>query len=150
MATKSNTVAVRGSYIPSVATVALGRIGHSVDVKTERFSDDVITHVFNYGLKQMLNDAAASGKTDDEKVGLFTKKLEAMYEGTLRAARESDPIAAEARRIATDFVKRKTDHKAGSDAFKAAVAKAMADEKVRALAAQNVERAKALDFDISF
>lgn len=139
----------RGGYIPAEPVVALGKIGHSVTVKTERFSDEVITHIFNYGLKQMLNDAAASGKTDDEKVGLFTKKLEAMYEGTLRAARESDPIAAEARRIAADWLKRK-GVKPSDDGYKAALAKASADDKVRALAVQNVERAKALDFDISF
>lgn len=127
--------------------VALGKTGHSVTVQTERLDPEVLAHVFGYGLKQVLNDAAAGGKTTDEKVGLFNKKLEALYEGTLRAARESDPVAREAKRIATDWLAAKGVGPKAED-FKAKLAKVMADEKIQHLARVAVERAKELDLDI--
>lgn len=135
------------AWLAQEITVALGKTGHSAAVKIERLESDVLAHVFQYGLKQVLNDAAAGGKTTDEKVALFNKKLEALYEGTLRAARESDPVAREARRIATDWLARKGVTPKDED-FKAKLTKVMADDKIQHLAKAAVERAKELDLDI--
>lgn len=144
-----NTNAVRvESWLANRIAVSLGKTGHSVTVQVERLEPDVLAHVFNYGLKQILNDAAAGGKTEDEKLGLFNKRLETLYSGSLRAARESDPVAKEAKRIATDYVTRKTQLKAGSDEFKAAVGRAAASDAIRHLAEAAVAKAKELDLDI--
>lgn len=130
--------------------ITIGKTGHFIDVKPSALSPEVLEYLFVYGMKQCLNDAAASGKSDDEKTGLANKRWESLLEGKLRQARESDPIAQEARKIATDLVKRKTKLEAGSDEFKAAVAKAMANPAILTLAQQNVERAKKLDIEIEF
>jgi hypothetical protein len=80
---------------------------HTVDVDESRFTDAVREYIFNYGLKQILNDAGSSGENPDEKLEMANKKLAAMYDGTVRTsgAREGDPVKAEANRLAADMVK---------------------------------------------
>lgn len=134
------------AFLTASQRVALGRVGHHADVDVNRLSTDMLAHVFAYGLRQLLNDAAASGKTPDEKVGLFNKKLEALYAGDLRAQRASaSPLERHARDIATEYGKRKG---LSGDALKAFVAKASVDDKVLHLAHKRLAEAD-LDIDVS-
>lgn len=75
---------------------------HELDIDTTKFTDAVNAYIFTYGLKQVLNDAGSAGKSPDEKLAMAEKKLAALYEGTVRAAREGggDPIKAEMARLA--------------------------------------------------
>lgn len=74
---------------------------HVVDVDTEALTPAVREYIFNYGLKQVLNDAGSAGKSPDEKLGMAQKKLDALLRGEVARAREAvDEIGAEARRIA--------------------------------------------------
>lgn len=74
---------------------------HTLEVDTEALTPAVREYIFNYGLKQVLNDAGSAGKTPDEKLGMAQKKLDAMLRGEVARAREAvDEIGAEARRIA--------------------------------------------------
>jgi hypothetical protein len=81
---------------------------HEVLVDAGRFNDEVLTYLFNYGLKQVLNDAGSAGKSADEKRDMALVKLDALYNGELRKAREAgepaDPIGKEAFRIAGELV----------------------------------------------
>lgn len=83
----------------------------TMTVDPSRFSQTVLTHVFDYGLRQILNDAIAD-KTDDDgntlsDGDLFAKaqkRLDTLYSGELRVRRESaepiDPVDAEVWRMA--------------------------------------------------
>jgi hypothetical protein len=102
--------------------VPLGRGGKygQLTVDCSRFADNVHEHVYNYGLRQILNDAIAD-KTDDDGNDLgvealvtkATKRLDTLYSGELRsrtAEREPiDPVEAvmhrEARRKITTMAK---------------------------------------------
>lgn len=126
--------------------VGLGKSAHSYDIDTERFTPEVLDYVFAYGLKQVINDAAASGKTLDEKVALSSKRLEALYEGKLRAARASgNPLERHAKDIATDLGKRKG---LTGEALKEFVAKAAKLDTVLHLAQKRLDEEQALDLDI--
>lgn len=63
----------------------------TVAVDTGKLNEAVLRYVFNYGLKQILNDAGSSGKSAEEKVAMAEKKLASLYEGTIRAARGGKP-----------------------------------------------------------
>ena len=99
----------------SINEAALARVvtiakTHDVAVDPARFGADVAAFVFNYGLKQLLNDAGSAEKTADGKLAKAAGKLEALYAGELRKAREpgqsADPVAKEAWRIAGELVTR--------------------------------------------
>jgi hypothetical protein len=81
---------------------------HTLQVDVAQFNDDVLTYLFNYGLKQVLNDAGSAGKSADEKLAMAETKLAALYAGELRKQREAgepaDPVGKEAFRIAGDLV----------------------------------------------
>lgn len=81
---------------------------HTLQVDVAQFNDDVLTYLFNYGLKQVLNDAGSAGKSADEKLAMAETKLAALYNGELRKAREAgepaDPVGKEAFRIAGELV----------------------------------------------
>jgi len=61
-----------------------------------------LTKVFTYGLQRILNDAAASAKSDDEATGLAEKRWNNLCAGTLRASpiREGDPVRKRALELA--------------------------------------------------
>lgn len=81
---------------------------HQLAVNVDIIPDDIRAFVFNYGLKQILNDAGSTEKTPDGKLAKAVAKLEALYKGELRKAREpgeaADPVAKEAWRIAGEIV----------------------------------------------
>jgi hypothetical protein len=89
--------------------VPLGRNGKygTMPVEGDRFNDTVDRHIYDYGLRQILNDAMAD-KTDDDGNALPTdqivakaqKRLDSLYAGDLRVRRAgdaepADPVEAE-------------------------------------------------------
>jgi hypothetical protein len=90
------------------ATVGLGKAGN-ITVGLNRLTDEVVEHIFAYGLKQLLNDCHASEKEPANKLALVQKKLENLYDGKITRAsgggRTSDPVAQEAKRLAKAKIK---------------------------------------------
>ena len=68
---------------------------HTLPVDESRFTTDVNAFIWNYGLKQLLNDAGATvedGTPEEraaEKLAKATARLEQLYTGTLRKPRET-------------------------------------------------------------
>lgn len=90
--------------------ISLGKGGSIVvDVARLMAHPAVIQYVFNYGLKQMLNDVHASEKDASAKLGLSQKKLDSLYEGKVAQSREAggDPVAREMRVMAENDLKAK-------------------------------------------
>jgi hypothetical protein len=89
----------------------------TMPVDTERFDETVQRHVYEYGLRQILNDAMAT-KTDDDGnpllyediVAKAQKRLDTLYSGELRTRRESaeptDPVEREAWRMAREKIEK--------------------------------------------
>lgn len=81
---------------------------HEIKINPANFNDDVLNYIFNYGLKQVLNDAGSAGKDADQKRDMAIVKLDALYNGELRKAREAgepaDPVGKEAYRLAGELV----------------------------------------------
>jgi hypothetical protein len=91
----------------SIRDVTIAKV-HSLTIDPTLFNADVLNYIFNYGLKQVLNDAGSAGKTPDEKMEMAIAKKQALYNGELRKQREAgepaDPIGKEAFRIAGELV----------------------------------------------
>lgn len=97
--------------------VMLGRGGKygMLQVDGEKFNEVVNRHIYDYGLRQILNDAMAD-KTDEDGVQLppdqivakAEKRLAALYAGELRvrgtSAEPLDPVEREAYRMARDKI----------------------------------------------
>lgn len=155
-----------------VTSVPLMKLDTTIDVDLAKFSETVLNHVFDYGLRQILNDAMASGKTDAERRQLAEKRLDTLYSGNLRASgvRVGDPVKRRAIEIATAKVKvspkfiawvNDNKPKAGaSDKEKLAWLKTQADavrknaeklaqaESIMAQAKIDVEAASAIDVEV--
>lgn len=138
----------------SEITLPLGKIGKSRTIDCTAFTPTILDHVFTYGLRQLVNDAMASGETFADKEALADKRIANLIAGTLRASaiREGDPIRAEANRIAKAKVERAIRAKGGKIAdydVKALVAKLLAkDASITATAKANVEATQALDVEV--
>lgn len=93
-------------------SVNLKKIGQTLTVDPSAFPGNSREHIFAYGLRQLLNDSMSSHKAEDlvtDKAKAAARKdaderLANLLAGTLRASRESDPIAAEARRMAGEII----------------------------------------------
>ena len=98
-----------------------------------------LAYIFAYGLKQVLTDAHSAAKSASEARGMTQKKLDALMRGEFRAAsgRTSDPIKAEAKRLARLALEAALKAK-GQKATKEAIAKA-----IEALVPRYMEQAKA-------
>jgi|SRR5216684_3376425 len=109
--------------LPDSVSINIGRGGKygTLTVDTSRFNDAVQAYIYDYGLRQCLNDAAAT-KTDDAGeplsngavLALAEKRLANMYTGELRAHRATgepaDPIEAEVRKIAVANIRAMLGH----------------------------------------
>jgi hypothetical protein len=95
--------------LSTVRDVTIAKV-HTLAVDPSKFNADVLEYIFAYGLKQVLNDAGSAGKDADQKRDMALVKLDALYNGELRKARESgepaDPVGKEAYRIAGEMVAR--------------------------------------------
>ena len=89
-----------------------------VEVDVSRFTDEVKSYVFNYGLKQMLNDVHASitakvepndAKRNEQKIAAAEKKLESLYAGNVAQPRgaNGDAVGREMRAMAEADLKGK-------------------------------------------
>jgi hypothetical protein len=99
-------------------TISLGEAGET-SVDTAKFNDAVQAYIFQYGLKQMLNDVHAGetkGKTPDDKtraankLALVNKKLTSLYNGEVAQARvgsTGSPVEREMRAMAEADLKAK-------------------------------------------
>lgn len=68
--------------------VTLGKAGSiTVDVDALRDMPQVEAYIFNYGLKQMLNDVHAGEKDPEKKLALSLKKLDSLMRGEVAQAR---------------------------------------------------------------
>jgi len=118
----------------------IGKAG-MMEINLAKMPEASLTYIFNYGLKQVLADAHSAAKTGDEAKALSEKKLEALYEGTLRASsgRTSDPVLAEAKRLAKAAIE--AGLKAKGKKLKDVEVKAVADA-VAKLAPQYMDKAR--------
>lgn len=64
------------------------------------------TYIINYGWRQCIADAAASAKDEKDALGYCQKRYDNLLKGIIRAERESDPVAKEARRLAVEMTNR--------------------------------------------
>jgi len=94
-------------------SIPLGRGGKygSLPVNTDAFNETVQRHIYDYGLRQILNDAMADKKDEnggalatDSIVAKAEKRLTALLAGDLRVRREgtaepADPNEAELHRL---------------------------------------------------
>lgn len=88
--------------------ITLGKAGSiTVDLDKVAKNQTVVDYIFNYGLKQMLNDVHASEKDAKAKLGLVQKKLDSLYAGQVAQARvgSSDPVGKLMKELAESDVK---------------------------------------------
>lgn len=90
--------------------ILIGKTGETVAVDVDKLSDSTKDFLFNYGVKQWLNDKHASvqigkeGATAETVTAVVNDALAALYAGNIRRSgggRTSDPVAKEMRAIAT-------------------------------------------------
>lgn len=123
--------------------------------------------IISYGYRQIIADACASAKTEGEALGMCQKRHDNLVKGILRSERESDPVAVEAKAIATKLTTKwarengialtaKDDADSATKAqvetnqatFIARVAKLKVDERVLAQAKANVAALADLEIDV--
>lgn len=142
------------SFATSLGSVKIGNAGE-IAVDVAKFNETVLAHVFGYGLKQILNDTRSAEKDSDKAMALVEKKLAALYAGTLRAAgeRETDPVKAEAKKIATSQImaalkaKGLKKEQLAEGKFVELVKARAAKPEVMEVARANVEAAKGLEIE---
>lgn len=79
---------------------------HTLNVDDGAMAPHVRDFVFEYGMRQLLNDAGSAAKGADDKLAFAQKKLDALMRGEVRTARTAvDEVTAEARRIAERKIK---------------------------------------------
>ena len=141
--------------LPKAIDIRVNKANEMFAVVIANLPDESFNHVFNYGLRQILNDACASSKSESEAREAVASRLERLMSGTLRASsgRTSDPIAREAKSIATakvDAAIRAKGRKPSDVANRAElISKLALDPKVLAKAKANVEATSDLDLDIA-
>jgi len=88
-----------------MTSVTIAKV-HALDIDTSLFNEQIREYIWNYGLKQILNDAGSAGKSADEKLGMAQKKLTALYEGIIRKTREGkNPVEAMRLKVAKEMFK---------------------------------------------
>jgi hypothetical protein len=86
----------------------------TVNVDAVKFPEHVRDHIFEYGLRQKLNDsisglsrdgtASTTKATSEEMVDSVNETLARLYAGDLRATRSVDTVEREARRLSLQAV----------------------------------------------
>ena len=104
-------------------SVFLKKAGESVDIDCSAMPMASRVHVWNYGLRQILNDAMASAKNDDEALAFAQKRLDNLMSGTLRASgggSKGNPVRKRAQEIAEGKIALNAKFIAWVEAVKAA------------------------------
>lgn len=79
-------------------TIEIKKAGRSIEVDPKRLPNHVSEYIFVYGLKQKLNDSAASlsvdkgNATPDEVFNQVSATLDRLYAGDMRATRSVDTV----------------------------------------------------------
>lgn len=97
-----------GTWRQHMTTISLGKAG-SIEVDESKFNEAVRAYIFNYGLKQMLNDVHAGEKDIALKPALSAKKLASLYAGEVAQSRAGggDAVMREMRAMAEAELKTK-------------------------------------------
>jgi hypothetical protein len=141
--------------IPAEMTAAVRK--QSVTVAIADWPLASIEKIFAYGFQQLLNDAAAPAKDESEIMPLVQKRIDNLANGVLRASpnRESDPVKAEAIRIATGMVEKALKAKGlkvkdvGATKVRELAKELIAkNESITATAQANVTATKDLSIDV--
>jgi hypothetical protein len=108
--------------LSTVRDVTIAKV-HTLAVDPSKFNADVLEYIFTYGLKQVLNDAGSAGKSPDQKRNMAIVKLDALYKGELRKAREAGAgktgLAKAIEQVAAEMVKNSVGHISGKGEWKA-------------------------------
>lgn len=127
--------------IQGQTSVSLIKIGKALDVDFGKMPSNSIEHVVAYGIRQILNDAMASGKTDEERLGMAQKRLDNLMSGTLRAGgvREGNPVRKRALELAEASVRKNAKFNEWLTANKLKVSDKAAREQIAAQAKKAVD-----------
>ena len=120
------------------SSINIGKTGKSVTVDYAKMPQASLDHVFAYGIRQILNDARASAKTEAEAEAMTAKRLDNLMSGTLRASpvREGNPVRARALELAIAKVVRSPKFIAWAQAEGVKVS----DKRAQAAARDNAKR----------
>lgn len=137
--------------VAKVTHVAIGKFG-TWELDMTALPDTAIAYLFDYGVKQALNDARSAAKTKDEALALVAKKVDALMAGNTRiaSARTGDPVMRRAKEIAKAMIEaalRKANKKADNmgDLVGALLAK---KPEIMEQARKEVEAAQATAIDL--
>jgi hypothetical protein len=88
-------------------TIRIAKYNRTVDVEFSTLPEEAQLHIIEYGLRQNLNDRVAGEADADIGMALINKRLASLGAGDFRSTggRESDPVMAEAKRLASVAVK---------------------------------------------
>lgn len=149
--------------IPTEVAIHIKKAGQAFTIPVGTYAANVNESIFVTGLGRIVNDLVASAKTEAEAVAAVNKKLDAWARGEVRAARESDPVASEAKKIAMNRIVSSEQFKAWmakegvkptDPRYAAAIMKNLATvqarEDVQALAKQAVEARAAIEVELDF
>lgn len=149
--------------IPTEVSIHIKKAGQAFVIKTGDYSQAVNESIFTTGLGRIVNDLVASAKTEAEAIAAVNKKLDAWARGEVRSARESDPVASEAKKIAMQRIQQASSFKAWMTANKVKPTDAayatmiaknlpaiMAREDVQALAREAVAARNAIEVELDF
>lgn len=145
--------------LDSVPTVTLD--GETLDAR-------IVMWAIEYGFRQGIRDAAAAGKTDDERNNLAAKRIDALVNNTLRDVTQGNrasPVEREMRVIAEREVrasmadpanaewvaKQRAAHKVGLTELRELTVKALLkrdDERLRKQAEVNLKSAPTVSLDL--
>lgn len=83
-------------------SISLKALDKTLNIDFAKMPEASLNHVFAYGIRQILNDAMASAKTDAEREAAANKRLDNLMTGTLRASpvREGNPVRRRALELA--------------------------------------------------
>lgn len=90
-----------------VISVTIAKISQSIDIDFDTMPDSSRDFIFNYGIRQYLNDAVAGESDADKGLEKVMARMAKLESGDLsaRAGRESDPIKVEMKALARNAVR---------------------------------------------
>ena len=165
------TIGDKAFDIESTIECPIGKADRSVNVNLEEMPQAAIAYFLSYGIRQSLNDAAASESKDnpDNVMAKVLKRLDALRDGSITGmrGRTGDPVKARALVIAAKHVKVVKATIDGKDVFTATLGKheSTSDDRAKAiktvasyavesnpafthLAQQQIDAEKAIDIEL--
>ena len=138
-------------------TINLAKTGQTFTQALEDFPAAMQEGIFSYGLRQLCQDAYASGKTQEEREAMASQRLQNLLEGTHRfggGGAKLDPVEVECRAFVAEKLKAKgtkaEDAKKLAKTWKTLVTDPEAQAKVIAHATKLVEMRKSPEVELDF